>query len=475
MNSTRREFIQAGAVATAGAWLHPDAKPVWLPPPDITLRIAPVSVEIASDHIIHTAGYNGSVPGPLIRMHEGHPVSVELINETDTPELVHWHGFRIPADIDGAAEEGTPLLEPHATRRYTVVPELSGTRWVHSHVPGGPDLTRGLYSGQFGVVYVEPRQEPGRYDREVFLATHEWDALLASGEDESGEVDRDTVTWKRGTIPPASPPDPRPNGYEVTYRSFTINGHPLGRGEPIRVKRGERVMFRIVNASATENLQLALPGHQFEVVALDGNPVPTPRKVAALALGTAERIDAVVSMDHPGVWILGSLHDEDRRDGMGIVIEYAGSSGEPQWIRQARGPWDYTIYGTAARRPPPDETISLLVGKRNGGSRGFNTWTVNGVPFEQSDPITLHRGRRYRLLIRNQTDDAHPIHLHRHSFELVQVNGTPTGGVMKDTVVVPEFGMVDVDLVADNPGPTLLHCHHALHMEHGLMRLFAYV
>ncbi|MGH7524805.1 MAG: multicopper oxidase domain-containing protein, partial [Gemmatimonadales bacterium] len=311
MNPSRREFIQAGAAAAAGTWLHADNRPFWQPPPDVTLRIAPVSVEIAPDHIIHTVGYNGAVPGPLIRMHEGRPVSVELINDTDTPELVHWHGFRIPADIDGAAEEGTPLLEPHATRRYTLVPDLPGTRWVHTHVRGGPDLTRGLYTGQFAPVYIEPRREPGRYDREVFLVTHEWDPLLSSGGEEAGEVDRDTVTWKHGTVPPASPPDPRPNGYEVIYRSFTINGHPLGRGEPIRVKRGERVMFRIVNASATENLQLALPGHQFEVVALDGNPVPTPRKVPALALGTAERIDAVVTMDNPGVWILGSMHDED--------------------------------------------------------------------------------------------------------------------------------------------------------------------
>ncbi|MGH7524266.1 MAG: multicopper oxidase domain-containing protein, partial [Gemmatimonadales bacterium] len=263
-------------------------------------------------------------------------------------------------------------------------------------------------------------------------------------------------------------------GYEVIYRSFTINGHPLGRAEPVRVKRGERVMFRILNAIATENLKLALPGHQFEVVALDGNPVPTPRKVAALALGTAERIDAVVTMDNPGVWILGSMHDEDRRDGIGIIIEYAGSTSEPQWIFQPRGPWDYTSFGTTGPRPAPEETISLLVGKRNGGMRGFNTWTINGVPFEQSEPIALHRGRRYRLVLRNQTDDAHPLHLHRHSFELVRINGAPTGGVMKDTVVVAEFGTVEVDLVADNPGPTLFHCHQALHMDHGLMRLFRY-
>jgi FtsP/CotA-like multicopper oxidase with cupredoxin domain len=474
VNRSRREFIQAGAAAGAGLLLGPYANPGQLPPADVTLRIGPVKLELAPDHIVDTVGYNGSIPGPLIRLHEGRPVSVELTNETDAPELVHWHGLHVPAEIDGAAEEGTPFLPPHQSRRYVLNPQPAGTRWVHTHVAAASDLHRGTYSGQFGMVYVEPKSEPGRFDREVFLATHEWEPFLGSGEEEASEMDRDTETWPKGTVPPASPPDPRPNGYEVGYRAFTINGNPLGRGEPVRVKRGERVIFRIVNASATENLQLAFAGHEFEVVALDGNPVPTPRRVAALALGTGERIDAVVEMNNPGVWILGSTHDEDRRDGMGIVIEYAGSTGEPQWIRQPRGPWDYTLFGTDRAAPAPDQVIPMLFGKINGGHNGYNHWTINGKVFEQSSPIDLRRGQRYRLAFRNQTDDAHPVHLHRHSFEIVQVNGKSTAGVMKDTVIVPEFGAVDVDFVADNPGLTLFHCHQALHMDHGFMRLLRY-
>ena len=380
-------------------------------------------------------------------------MSVELFNDTNAPELVHWHGLHVPPEVDGAAEEGTPLLPPHQSRRYTLTPQPAGTRWVHTHVAAGSDLHRGTYSGQFGMVYVEPKSEPGRYDREVFLATHEWEPFLGSGEEEASEMDRDTETWPKGTVPPASQPDPNPNGYEVGYRAFSINGNPLGRGEPVRVKRGERVIFRIVNASATENLQLAFAGHEFEVVALDGNPVPTPRKVAALALGTGERIDAVVEMNNPGVWILGSTHDEDRRDGMGIVIEYAGQHAASRNGSGSRGGRGTTRSSAAPGvAPAPDQVIPMLFGKINGGRKGYNRWTINGKGFAQSTPIELHRGRRYRLAFRNQTDDAHPVHLHRHSFEIVRVNGKSTAGVMKDTVVVPEFGAVDVDFVADNPG-----------------------
>ena len=126
-----------------------------------------------------------------------------------------------------------------------------------------------------------------------------------------------------------------PHGYEVGYRSFTINGRMLGHGEPIRVKQGERVLFHILNGSATEIRSLALPGHSFQVVALDGNPVPNPAKVPVLWLGTAERISAIVEMNHPGVWIMGDLDNDDRPHGMGIVVEYAGSAGKRAMDRAA--------------------------------------------------------------------------------------------------------------------------------------------
>jgi FtsP/CotA-like multicopper oxidase with cupredoxin domain len=439
------------------------------PPADVTIRIAPVLVELAPHHIISTIGYNGSVPAPTIRLHEGRPVTVELINETDTPELVHWHGQFVPPGIDGAAEEGTPPVPPHGTRRYTLTPKPAGTRWVHTHTVSGPDLYRGMYTGQFGIVYIEPQNEPGRYDREVFLATHEWEPFF--GAEEMGTSEE---TWPHGTVRRPGPPDPKPNGYEVGYRSFSINGKSLGHGEPIRVKRGERVMFRILNASATENIQLALPGHQFEVVALDGNPVPTPQKVHVLALGVAERIDAIVEMNNPGVWILGTPKDDDRRDGMGIVVEYAGANGKPRWVAPPKGPWDYTIFGAPRAAAAPDETIPMVFGKINGGPNDFNRWTVNGQSFENSTPISIRAGRRYRLAFRNQSDDPHPVHLHRHSFELVSFNGHPTSGILKDTVVVPGFGAVDVDFVANDPGATLFHCHQILHQDYGFMRLFKY-
>jgi FtsP/CotA-like multicopper oxidase with cupredoxin domain len=271
----------------------------------------------------------------------------------------------------------------------------------------------------------------------------------------------------------------KPNGWEVGYQLFSINGRALGHGEPVRVKRGQRVLFHILNASATENIKLALPGHRFLVVALDGNPVPNPKHVDVLQLGTAERIDAIVEMNHPGVWILGTPKDDDRKNGMGVVVEYAGAEGRARWLAPPKSRWDYTIFGTNRPGPKPDQVIPMVFGKINGGRGGFNRWTINGVGFDaermnapENAPMKLQKGARYRLSFENQSDDAHPVHLHRNVFELASIDGKPTAGVMKDVVLVKGYGKVDVDFTADQPGLTLFHCHQQLHMDFGFMKVF---
>src|SRR5580692_1396801 len=148
--SSRRGFLAVGgalALAACNNRTAPTASSTDTGPADLTLRIGPVLVDIAKDHTISTTGYNGSVPGPLIRLREGVPVTVDLFNDLDAPELVHWHGQIIPADVDGAAEENSLVVPAHGHLRYRLTPQPSGARWVHSHVMTGSDVSRGVYSG----------------------------------------------------------------------------------------------------------------------------------------------------------------------------------------------------------------------------------------------------------------------------------------------------------------------------------------
>jgi FtsP/CotA-like multicopper oxidase with cupredoxin domain len=427
---------------------------------DFTLRIAPVSFEIAPGKTIHTYGYNGQVPGPLLRMHEGVPVTVDVFNDTNHEEIVHWHGQMISVEADGSKEEGSPAVPPHGHRRYNFIPRPTGTRWYHSHSPAGKSLHRGLYSGQFGFVFIEPKNDPGRYDREVFLAMHQWGAYYSASMEESDEN--------------SAPPPPN-NGLEVGYRAFSFNDKALGHGQPIGVRQGDRVLFHFLNSSATETVNLALPSHQFEVIALDGNPVPKSKKVNILQIGAAERVDAFVSMDSPGIWILGTMNDDDRKNGFGIVVEYSDQKGTPRWTTPAKSKWDYTLFGDETKGlAAPDGQFDLGFKKIPGGHGGFNRWTINGKSYPHTDPLMVQAGKRYRLVLRNESDDAHPLHLHRHSFELTKVYGKTTSGILKDTVLVNANEVIEVDFQADNPGDTLFHCHQQLHMDFGFMALMKY-
>ncbi|MGO9545422.1 MAG: multicopper oxidase family protein [Rhodomicrobium sp.] len=444
---------------------------------DYTLRIATGLVELAPEHIVSTTLYNGQFPGPLLRFKEGQRAVIDIYNDTDTPELLHPHGLIIPIDADGAAEEGSPFIPAHGMRRIAFLPKPTGFRFYHTHVPAGGDLNRGTYTGQAGGIYIEPKDNPGAYDREVFLVLKEFEPTFSRGGDMAMDV-----------LPGAPIPELQeigkkaeekfkgPKGYEVGYELFSINGKMLGQGEPVRVKQGERVLFHILNGSAGEIRSLALPGHSFKVVALDGNPVPTQAEVPLLWLGTAERISALVEMNNPGVWVMGDLADEDRKKGMGIVIEYAGAAGEPQWVKPEPYRWDYTLFGKAGTSPAaPDESLDFLIVKENGALGGFNRWTMNGEAFsmEKMKPmVKLRKGRRYRLKFRNASDDIHPLHIHRHSFELVRIHGKPTAGVMKDVVMVGGYQEAEFDLVAASPGLSLFHCHQQLHMDFGFMALF---
>jgi FtsP/CotA-like multicopper oxidase with cupredoxin domain len=438
---------------------------------DYTLRIAPVTVELDRSHILSTIGYNGCAPGPVLRMREGKQVTIDVINDTDTPELVHWHGMLIPPEVDGTEEEGSPLVPPHGRRRIQLTPGPAGSRWYHSHAMAMADLHKGAYTGQFGFVYVEGSNNPGEYDRELFLALRDWEPFFtATMDDEDDDTHHGPLLEKPATM------NTDPDGLEVGSMTYSVNDKALGAGEPLRVREGERLLVHFLNASAIENRRIALSGHKMKVIALDGNPVLTPQLVDSVFIGAGERVDVLIEMNQPGIWILGGTEKMIRESGLGIVVEYAGRHGQPQWVDPPKEPWDYSVFGkTNSDSPAPQKTIELIFEKIPGGAGKFNLWLINGKPYPHQQEFVLQESTRYRLVMRNRTDDAHPMHLHRHLFELVEINGKPAHGIIKDTVVVPYFGRAIVDFTADRPGLALFHCHIQQHMDYGFKALFRYV
>jgi len=446
--------VRAQMKMPAGQPMPPPAPPIPAnaPPADFTLDIAPYVLEASPKHRYPTVAYNGQVPGPLLRMKQGRAVTVDIHNRSADAEIVHWHGLFLPVATDGAMEEGSPAIAPGASTRVTFTPDPAGFRWFHTHTFAGNDMRKAQYGGQHGLLIIEPSEGSGAtaYDREIVLALHDWGGREMPSADGSAMPD-----------------------YEVA----TINGKMLGFGEPLRVKQGERVMMHVLNSSPTEVHWVALAGHTFQVVALDGNAVPNPRTVPMLRLAPAERVSAVVEMNAPGVWVLGEVRKHVFAMGMGIVVEYANATGAPKWIQPEDLIWDYAQFGAKVDgAASADEAIEipLAFDSKFQGHGNPETWRINGKSYPDVESPPLHAGQRYRLVMKNLSTDDHPIHLHRHTFEVTNVGGANMRGLRKDVLLIPAQKTSEVEFTADHPGDTLFHCHQQDHMDRGFMMVFRY-
>jgi FtsP/CotA-like multicopper oxidase with cupredoxin domain len=466
---TRRRFTQLGAMISASAALGraaqmqmpansgmsgPAAPVAGAPAPDFTLEIASYLFEASPKHRFQTVAYNGQVPGPLLRMKQGQEITVEMHNKSADPEIVHFHGLFLPSEIDGAMEEGTPMIPAGGSARYTFAPNPAGFRWFHTHTFAGNDLRKAQYGGQHGFLIIDPstpNPNAPAFDREVFLALHDW------GGREMGSGDGSTMPM-----------------YDVS----TINGKMLGFGEPVRVKQRERVMMHILNSSPTEVHWVALAGHSFRVVALDGNQVARPHALEMLRLAPAERISAIVEMSQPGVWVLGEVRRHVQAAGMGIVVEYQNSTGAPKWIQPPDLAWDYGQFAAQTGAVPTTEDaieIPLTFDSKFEGHGNPEIWRINGKSYPDTDEPVLQAGKRYRLVMNNLSQDDHPIHLHRHTFEVTRLGDAPRmRGLRKDVVLIPAKSTSTVEFTANHPGRTLFHCHQQDHMDRGFMMVFRY-
>ncbi len=345
--------------------------------------------------------------------------------------MVHWHGLFIPPDVDGAVEEGTPPIAPNSSARYRFTPRPAGFRWYHTHTMAMNDFTRAQYSGQHGFLMIEPRDNPARYDQEFFLALHDWGGYLIASDD--------------GAMNPS-------------YTAATINGKTMGFGEPLRVKQGQRILLHVLNSSPTEVHWIALAGHALSVVALDGNPVVTPRTVPMLRLAPAERVCALVEMSNPGVWVLGEVRKHLQALGMAIAVEYENRQGNARWEQPLELIWSYEQFagaqpGDASIDPPI--VIPLVFESKFRGHGAMEAWTINGNAYPDAKVAPLIRGRRYRLQFVNESIDDHPLHLHRHSFELRSLGAPLTAGrgappddirgIIKDVLLVDSKTRAEVE------------------------------
>ena len=245
----------------------------------------------------------------------------------------------------------SPRQPPHFVCSQTFgIPLLS-----HPRAAPSADLSAGQYSGLVGPVYIEPKSHPGNYDREVFLTLKEFEPAYSRGGDMAMDFlspatpEQQLKDTGEGAMK-ASLAKGAPHGFEVGYGSFTINGRMLGHGEPIRVKRGERVLLPCAEWKRDRNPQPG-PTRAHLHGRCPGWKCNSQADPASPGFGWGRQSESLPSskMNHPGIWIMGDLADDDRHRGMGIVVEYAGEKGKPQWVTPKPFRWNYAHFGGTER------------------------------------------------------------------------------------------------------------------------------
>jgi plastocyanin len=278
---------------------------------EFRLTAEPVRWEIQPGLVVDGWGYNGSVPGPTIRVTEGDRVRVTLVNHLPVPTTIHWHGIDVPFAQDGVPGLSQEPVEPGESYVYDFIATNPGTRWYHSHVDSNMQIQLGLY----GAFIIDPKQpEPERYDREYtyLLSEKALDVTPRVALGEAGIRNRDSGNGRGGAFTPDL---------------FLMNGKAGEAIDPMTVAPGERIRIRLINAGNQVHT-MHTHGHSFTIVATDGNPVPLPARVVkdTVLIGPAERYDLELVANNPGVWMFHCHINNHAANGMVTTLLYEGSA-----------------------------------------------------------------------------------------------------------------------------------------------------
>ena len=400
-------------------------------------------------------GYNGKMPGPVIRLRQGERLVRRFVNDLPQPSTIHWHGIRIANAMDGVPELTQPLVPPTGTFEYDFHVPDAGTYWYHPHNRTWEQLARGLY----GALVVEEK-EPPVVDRDEVLLIDDWrlgnDAKL---EESFGAM----MDWSHG-------------GRLGNW--ITVNGQgDFGQ----TAQRHERLRLRLVNVANARIFPLSLTGLEGWIVALDGQPVSQPLPAGRMILAPAQRIDVIADVVAPSGGET-ALHFVDGDDLLPIARFKVDGA-----IREKRLPAPKPL----PANPVPAlgdlgkarKTVLRMEGGAMGGMRGAmmggrmmgmrglvgqgRVWAFNGLAEMPEKPLlSAALGETVRIEMINDTAWPHAMHLHGFHFRKLEKDGSQ--GPLRDTLLVDSEETAEIAFVADNPGKWLLHCHMVEHTAGGM-------
>ena len=403
----------------------------------------------------------------------GERFTVDLLNRTGEPTIVHWHGQTPPPDQDGVTDTGyVAPIAPGATQRYDF-PARPGTHWMHSH--------HGLQEQELLAAPLIVRSaDDTRLDaQEVTVLLHDFSfrspaEILATVTGSAGMNHGATPAMAHGGHGRRGAAAMDLNDFD--YDAYLANDRSFADPMMVRTERSGRVRLRLINGATSTAFWVELGALRASLLAVDGNPV-TPLDVRRLPLAQGQRVDLLLTLPAGGGAFPIIAQREGDRQRTGIILASPGSAitrvadlaDAPVGAIDLSLETRLTVVEPLANRQPDSRHRLGLT-----GSMMPYVWTLDGRSWANRQPLRIKTGQRVEVDLVNNSQMAHPMHLHGHHFQVVAINGRRLAGAVRDTVLVPIDATVTIAFDADNPGRWLLHCHNLFHMATGMMTEVSY-
>ncbi|MEC2715190.1 multicopper oxidase family protein [Bacillus cereus] len=470
--------------------------------PEVTLIAKEEKQKLSNGVVVPVWTFNGSSPGPEIRVKKGEKVKVTLKNELSAPVSIHWHGYPVPNNMDGIPGVTQDAVEPGKSFTYEFEANVPGTYWYHSHQDSVNQLDRGLY----GALIVEDTKE--KYDKDYTLMLDEWvtdkeemnkqlkemtkgqignkskgNENEEKNDDKNGMahsgMDMGSDQKDSGNMAGMDHGNMKMEGHDMSmYDLFTINGKSGDLVVPLKLNKGDKVRLRLVNAGYLSH-DIHVHGHDIKVIATDGQPINDPKVIGdkVISIAPGERYDVEFTANNSGKWYVEDHSENKGAKGMKAVIEYDGSKEMKDKAdeKEKLPKLDMTKYGAKklgsfTLNQQYTATYNMDLNTQMNGNE--MVYTINGKVFPDIDPIQVKKGDLVKVkLVNGSKMDDHPMHLHGHFFQLLSKDGKPIEGspIVKDALNLKPGEEYEVAFVADNPGDWMFHCHDLHHASAGMV------
>lgn len=477
----RREFLKTAGLALSGLAASQFVPRLGFAAPNprqltIDTRTLEVNGKAATVYGLTENGKPGLTFAP------GERFSVALSNRLKEETIVHWHGLTPPWEQDGVADNPLPMLKPGETRPYDFALEEAGTFWMHAHTLQEQNLLA-------APLIVHSKEDLSADRQEIVILLHDFsfkpaEELLAALNGGKGshmmhgghqmdmgsmggkQMQHDMKSMGSGHDMSAMGGMGAMDLNDIEYDAYLANDRTLDDPEVVKVEKGGRVRLRIINGAASTAFHLKTGKLSAKLVAVDGHPV-VAMTGDTFPMSMAQRIDLDIDIPQDGGAFPILALREGTGDRTGIVLATAGAKVERLRVKtEAKAPpLDLTLEATLRSTTPLTERRAdkSVIAHLTGDMASYQ-WALEGL-----ENLKLKSGERVEIAMMNMSMMAHPMHLHGHAFQVVDIDGKRFAGATRDTVLVPPMKTVTIAFDAGKPGHWPFHCHHLYHMVTGMM------